>query len=112
MTGSTVETLETEMKEISQTIDDAARVVADGGAVDLAPLGVRVETLCAGLVELPTIEARRIGGQLPRVAQLLETIAQTLIARGTGTGAAPPDSPVSHDKAARAYASSQPRGRR
>ena len=112
MTASTIEALETEMKDISQTIEAAARIAADGGTVNLAPLGVRVENLCASLVELPPVNARKIGNQLPRVAQFLDSIAQTLTERGIGIGSTSPDSPVSYDKAARAYAASRPLDRR
>ena len=112
MTASTIEALETEMKDISQTIEAAARTAADGGAVNLVPLSVRVENLCASLVELPAVNARKIGSHLPKIAQFLESIAQTLTERGIGAGSAPPDSPMSHKKAAQAYAESQPLGRR
>ena len=90
---------------------EAARRVEEGGQVDLAMLGARVEAVCGALLSLPALEARALGACLPTIAETLDGIARTLNARGvTHTGAS--DSPVSPDQAARAYGAAMAKGRR
>lgn len=103
--------IERELAVIGETVDEAARLVEQGGQADLAILGARVETVCASLLSLPPLEARAIGARLPAIAETLDGIARALNERGaTGVGAS--DSRVSPNQAARAYGAAMSKGRR
>lgn len=112
MTEISTERLEEEMAAVAGTINLAARAVERGDPVDLTALAKRVEWLCAALVTLPATDAREIGAGLPAITEILDGIARTLLDRGAGAGPITPDSPKSHDQAARAYGAALSRGRR
>lgn len=112
MSTTSAQIIEAEIAAISAAIDQAAGTVEQGNQVDLAMLGARVEGLCAALLTLPAVDARRIGAALPTMVDILDKIARTLVDRGAGAGSNTSDSPTSHGQAAQAYGATLSRARR